>query len=334
MRVLSARLMAGVTKVRSRKTAGALQQRPSARGFAAAFARRIQERICAMAMEIPTTAVKPGAYANFDKGVAAQKRQANVIPPSGGGVLDQRTRAVLAVGLVLVGVLVIVLFGVLDARVAGKTDGADKVFTSVVGLVGAWVSTILVFYFSRENFQAAEKAVNQAISTGLQVAQAGSAAAGSTVGAAMTPLERVRSIDLDAEPTVLVKRDLCSKLDELTTRIPVTVGGVAKYVIHDASIFRFIADRALHKHPQPIEQATLEDFLTYKFEQGENSGHTVKDIVGRFVTLPVSATLVDARAELLKSRGCQDVVCTQNGRPTEKMLGLLTNDDIAKIVEG
>jgi hypothetical protein len=296
-----------------------------------------------MAMEIPTTAVKPGAYANFDRGVAAQKRQADEIQPSGGGVSDQRTRAVLAVGLVLVGVLVIVLFGVLAAMTKGKLDGADKVFTSVVGLVGAWVSTILVFYFSRENIQAsreniqaAQKAVNQALSTGIQVAQANSAAAGSTVGAAMTPLERIRSLALDNRLESDVRlRELCDMLDDaITTRIPVTVGGVAKYVIHDASLFRFAADRTAEHPPTPVEDVTLDKFLTHEFKRGENSGHKVKEIVGRFVTLPVSATLADARAELLKSRGSQDVVCTQNGRPTEKMLGLLTNDDIAKIVDG
>jgi hypothetical protein len=121
---------------------------------------------------------------------------------------------------------------------------------------------------------------------------------------------------------------------EISTRIPVTTGGVAKYVIHDASLFRFIADRTRANQPATLEHATLEDFLNHEFERGENSGKTVREIVGRFVTLPVSATLADARAALLQSIGSQDVVCTQNGRSTEKMLGLLTNDDISKIVQG
>lgn len=278
--------------------------------------------------------MNPSALTTHEASAATQARQASDVAQAAGGISDQKTRAWLAFFFVVAGLSVIAIFGALDEQNPPQTN-ADKVFTSLLGIVGAWVSTILVFYFSRENFQAAQKAVNQAVTTGIQAAQAGSAAAGSTVGAAMTSLDKLRSLALDnRDESAIPLCEICNLFDEITTRIPIISDGVAKYVIHDTSLFRFIADRTINNQPVDPTTATLKDFLDHKFKNGDIPGKTVREVVGRFVTLPDSSTLADARAALLQSNGAQDVVCTQNGRPTEKMLGLLTNDDISKIIQG
>jgi CBS domain-containing protein len=49
-----------------------------------------------------------------------------------------------------------------------------------------------------------------------------------------------------------------------------------------------------------------------------------------FVAVPRTATMADARMELSKAADCKDVFVTDNGQKTGRVLGWLTNSDLAR----
>jgi hypothetical protein len=215
---------------------------------------------------------------------------------------------------------------------------AETVFTAVLGVAGTWVSTILVFYFTKENFQAAQTAVNAAVGATVQAAQASSTGrTDSTLSAAMTPLEKLQKIELSGAnaETSLPLGTLCKIVSSQDVRVPVLVDGVAKYIVHGASVFRFMADRALDKNPVVLDgstaNTTFKEMTDYKLKNGPNQGKTYGDVLSTFVLLPVTGVLSTAKSELMKTAGAQDVVVTQTGALGEKMLGMITSDDLAQI---
>jgi len=68
------------------------------------------------------------------------------------------TRFFLAVGLTAVSVCgVIALSWVIIVRNSGEKQISMQVLTTVLPLIGTWVGTVMAYYFSRENFEAASR---------------------------------------------------------------------------------------------------------------------------------------------------------------------------------
>jgi hypothetical protein len=78
---------------------------------------------------------------------------------------DQTMRGLLALTLVLGGITAIVLTAYIDLY--SSSTQANSVFTAVLGVAGTWVSTVIVFYASRENFQAAQTVMASAVDSSL-----------------------------------------------------------------------------------------------------------------------------------------------------------------------
>lgn len=202
----------------------------------------------------------------------------------------------------------------------------DKVLTVIVGLAGTWVSTVLVFYFSKENFQAAQNAMANVVAT----AQRSNLAA-TAVRTVMINRNSIKDVKIPSgqDETGVPFKTLCDKLKaESVTRIPIFIGDVVKYVIYDASIYRFLSDRQIAGQPVDVATATLADLLAHPID-----GQTVKAIVARMAFVPVTATLEDAKAALSSGSGSsvRDVFVTKSGAPTEPVEGWLTDIDIARI---
>src|SRR5262249_1611345 len=71
-------------------------------------------------------------------------------------------RNILALAVLIASVTGISLLSITIIWKSGNTEESAKtVLTSVLPLLGSWVGTILAFYFSKENFEAATRSVTE-----------------------------------------------------------------------------------------------------------------------------------------------------------------------------
>ena len=193
-------------------------------------------------------------------------------------------------------------------------------------LFGTWVGTILTFYFTRENFKEANEAVNRIVdrlTPEQRLAQ-------TPVRQAMKPRGSIKAFQLkegEDEKAILVG-DLTALVGEGYSRVLIfTPCGTIKYVIHESTLNRFIADQSrlaeAGQAPAGNSTATLIELLSH-----QAGDQTIGEIVKRFVFVKEDATLADARAAMLAVKGCEEVFVTKNGKSDEPVLGWLTNSDI------
>jgi hypothetical protein len=232
---------------------------------------------------------------------------------------------VLALLLVAISAIAIALVAWAAIDKSGNAE-ADKVFTAVLGIIGTWVGTILAFYFSKENFQAAQNAMVTAVAT----ASKPNVAAAVAVRAVMINRNSIKDVKIGDgadERSVLIKTLIEKFKAESITRIPVFRNDVVLYSIYDASIFRFLSERQIAGQPIDMAAATLADFLAHPL----GDGTTFKSVVTVMAFTAVTGTLEDAKAALASGSGARDVFVTKSGLSTEPVLGWLTDIDIAKI---
>lgn len=210
-------------------------------------------------------------------------------------------------------------------------DNTLGVFHALLPVLGTWVGTVLAFYFSRENFVTAaattQKLVGQLSDQKLQQAGARSV---------MIPFTRIMGLNMtkdmtEADITVESLRDMIKPHGArvpLLTRVPIfTHDRLVKYVIHQSTIYEFLAQQYLAKKtetakaPTEEKKATLKDLIEHNDFREETQ---------RFAFVPAYASLADAKAAMEKVDGCMDVFVTQNGGSNEPVLGWISNVEIAR----
>jgi len=195
------------------------------------------------------------------------------------------------------------------------------VFASIIPLFGAWVGTVLAFYFGREQFEAATRSVQETIRS-------------------LSPEERLRQIavadsmiprgemavlrlESDADEDRIKVADLRSKFGlqkvggkEIdVSRLPILKKDDSVLcVVHRSLVDSFVANPNAPAD-QP-DSKTLKEFLAAK---------DVAEKSACFDVLPRTATLSDAKAAMLAKTGCQDVFITATGKAAEAVLGWVTN---------
>jgi len=225
------------------------------------------------------------------------------------------TRFWLAIGLTGVSVLgVIVLSGITIWRSpVTDTELPMRVMTTVLPLIGTWVGTVLAYYFSKENFEAATR------STAELVRQ-------------LTPLERLKSIpvrqkmiaikdvffkSLPADEKMLLV-DIVDEMEKRKkgNRLPVLSDkSYPLYVLHRSTLDQYLAKEA--RAGRDVKTLTLLALLN-------DAG--MKDFLSTsFVTVKEDASLAEAKEVMEGKANCQDVFVTKAGGKDEEVRGLITN---------
>jgi hypothetical protein len=118
-----------------------------------------------------------------------------------------------------------------------------EVFNVLAPLFGTWWGTILTFYFTRENFKEANEAVNRIVDR-LTPEQS---LAETPVRQVMKPRGSIKARQLkegEDENAILIG-DLTALVGEGYSRVLIfTPRDAIKYVIHESTLNRFIADRS------------------------------------------------------------------------------------------
>jgi hypothetical protein len=122
--------------------------------------------------------------------------------------------------------------------------------------------------------------------------------------------------------------DLHKLLKGVVTRIPILNDkGAVKYIIHQSMLYKFISEKSIESMkvggpPFNVGTSSLEDFLQFP-EMGELVEKSIAFVSAK-------ATLGDAKTAMEKTKNCQDVFVTENGKSEEPIIGWLPNTEISK----
>jgi hypothetical protein len=233
---------------------------------------------------------------------------------SRGGIGYRNWLALLVLGFSIFSVTLLAVIVMLLHR-----DQAQNVMSSVLPLLGSWVGTILAYYFSKENFEAATKSVSE-------------------LAKQITPQEKLRSTpvkdkmikrgSMHIQPVTTTETDEQLMLADILNRLVEAKKGQRipflnerdnpLYVIHRSSIDRFLTDKfASSSPPTDIKTLTLRELLDALGlkDRGDKTFAVVKE----------DATLADAKAAMESIPGCQDVFITKSGTMSEPVVGWITN---------
>jgi hypothetical protein len=230
------------------------------------------------------------------------------------------------VAILAMATLIIVVAGVNAIRVPEKEqrdqffDMAKYVLGVLLPVIGAWVGTVLAFYFGQVNFEAASKSAANLVRqlSPREKLQAEAA------GKAMMKINEVTAFKIPSDKTEadITIRELIDDGFEKDKsrprqRLPILDdAGRGKYVLHRSTIDAFIAP---NKRPPDVDESTLS--LKDLLEDSKVKAY----IVNSFLPLAPDATLADAKDLLDKNPQCLDILVTQDGSKNGMVAGWITN---------
>lgn len=245
-----------------------------------------------------------------------------------GGGLAQTARTAIAkwvIGGATGGLIALAIAMIWMATGDQKGEAAERVFIMLVPLLGTWVGTVLAYYFSGENFDRASESMSKLVERATE-----ERLRGISVKQAMIPRGTMKVVTLPASEdgsSVNLKTELIDKFVDPVTRVPVLdENGVARFIIHQSLVFKFVTKKSLEAVAQgtTFDAATqsLKDFLEYE---------DMRDVVSStFVFVPLDGTLADTKKAMEAVNKCQDVFVTDDGSATKPLRGWLTNVDITR----
>jgi hypothetical protein len=199
-------------------------------------------------------------------------------------------------------------------------DIAKYVLGVLLPVIGAWVGTVLAFYFGQGNFEAASRSAANLVRqlSPREKLQAEAA------GKAMMKINEVTTFKIppdktEADITIrkLIDEGFEKDKSHARQRLPVIdAEGRGKYVLHRSTIDAFVAPK---KRPPDVDESTLS--LKDLLEDAK-----VKDyILNSFLPLDPEATLADAKDLLDKNSQCLDILVTKDGTKNGTVAGWITN---------
>jgi len=194
-----------------------------------------------------------------------------------------------------------------------------NVFNMILPVAASWIGTILAFYFGKQNFESANKQVREMMQqTSPEQRKA------TPVTTIMKPFADMAQYKLQtgqSEKDVVI-RDMQKLLEGKVNRLPIVdINGVVKYMIHEASIDKYVAKTG-------EETDTLDVFLQKAKEKGFEFG-----LNQAFVVVKESATLLEANAKMEEYPFVRDVFVTRGGTPQEPYIGWISNVRLIKFME-
>jgi len=196
-------------------------------------------------------------------------------------------------------------------------------------IIGTWMGTILAYYFSRENFESANRSMQQTINKLTSEEKLKSTKA-TSVMIPLSGIEHPFKGDKTAD-NITIKELLDFLNEKKRNRIVVMdSNNIVSKVIHRSVINSFISDQVLNNKQtsEAVEQLKIADM-----EKSDKPD--VKNVLQNGVAfVPQDATLFDAQQKMIANKDCQDVFITPTGSSTEAVIGWVTNSivtDNAKV---
>ncbi|MEF9944011.1 MAG: hypothetical protein RR101_04170 [Burkholderiaceae bacterium] len=203
-----------------------------------------------------------------------------------------------------------------------RVSGVKDVLALLLPVIGAWVGTVLAFYFGRENYLAASRSTEAILALTLEQKLEKTKAS-----EAMRPIDKIVALrTADADAAIKLKDRLLDLMSDEKSRLPVlNPQGVARYIVHRSAIDRFIATRAIAgATPEAIAALTLADLVA----QPE-----IKSVVTAFGVVSPDDSLALVKQKLDADPKCQDVFVTEGGARDQPIRGWLTNNAMLELAK-
>ncbi|MBE0010966.1 MULTISPECIES: hypothetical protein [unclassified Arthrobacter] len=239
---------------------------------------------------------------------------------------DVETRSKIALWVCLAGVTGIAAISIVLLTLSTNADRpkmARLVFASVLPLLGTWIGTIFALYFAKDNLQAANNATLKTLEL------SGTFTPQTKIKDVMTPLRRIDPLRHVTDKASADAFTLVSLYEAMqgskNSRIPIlTQNDVVVMVIHEPDIDKYAQIKGT-----PAKDLKVTDTLGSL----RNENAELKRAVETFVAVAGAASVGEARDEMNKELGCKDVFVTDNGKVSGKVIGWLTNSDLARIAD-
>ena len=229
------------------------------------------------------------------------------------------SRNILAIGITglsVIGVLTLAIILIVTTDKTKMDETTRTVLTAVLPLFGTWVGTVLAYYFSKDNFEAATRSVSE-MSRQLTAREKLESI---PVREKMVPKDKIFFKKLPADKIVLTK--LLEEIDQNKkgSRVPIlNDSDWPEYIIHRSAIDKFIADKARTGTPAAeLNGLTLQNLL-------DDDAKLKNLFETSFTTVKETSNLAIAKDMMDNTPNCQDVFITKGGKRNEEVLGWITN---------
>lgn len=240
--------------------------------------------------------------------------------------VGENRRYRLAVAVLIIsgtGILLTSIFSLTYATEGEREKIASSTFNALLPLFGTWVGTVLAFYFSSQNLEAASRSFENVVKQ-------------------LTPTERLRGTNVrvsmikkdkmvvavagagaDGNKSIDLKRDILDKMSEEISRIPVlNSDGSGRYMIRGAELYAALNAAQINIKSLETGQRSLQDLF--------NSNPNLESVAKRsFRVVSADATLSEAKSTMEADPRCKDIFVTEHGDPGEPVMGWLTDTLIA-----
>jgi len=240
------------------------------------------------------------------------------------------------IGLITIGlsgIILIVLIIVSGFHITAATPvftNIKELFAILLPVIGTWVGTVLAYYFSKENFEAASRSVSELVG---KVTSTDEKLQELKVTDIMLQTKDFTSMMVDnydayQKTKILDLHSLMVKTN--SERIPFLQKDLKFiFLIYRLTVERFMlgyksgAGTIKLKDAAKIEDKdlTIKDMFDSDFQLTKDI--SALNIDGIF--LPETATLAQARQKMQDNTICQDVFITKTGSKDEAVLGWITN---------
>ena len=235
-------------------------------------------------------------------------------------------RNFIAILMTLIVVSATVVVAIIAISKGDKLEGVDFIAKTLLPLWGTWIGTILAFYFSRENFEAASKSYQNIIKS----LTPDEKMAAMKVNDVMIPVDRIVFLIYPDDKDKKLMDDILKdgRFQAYNRYAVLNTNHTVYKMIHRSMVDRFISEQVVSgKTPDEIKLLTLNDLLNTTLDEIKNT------LENSFQIIKKSSTLLEAKQSMDEKKECLDVFVTENGSKDEPVLGLVTNNLILEKIK-
>ena len=235
---------------------------------------------------------------------------------------------------VILGILIVNTFNIISST-KDQFSSIKEVFGILLPVIGTWVGTIMAYYFSKENFEAASQNVSDLVK---HVTSTEEKLREVKVTEVMTSPENFPYKTIDKsnkiEESDIKILELIFLMDNANSeRYPILEKDTLKFIFlfYRSTLERFMIG---YQHStiglKDKLRAIKPDDLTIKnmFESNYQLIKDVNELTKKKIFLSINATSEEARQMMQDNTLCQDIFVTKTGNRNEKVEGWITDKNI------
>jgi hypothetical protein len=278
--------------------------------------------------------------------MAENKANLNVSSTNQNDISKISFRDIIAIGMICLSVGLLIVLSIISLNIIhtkgqpANFEDIQKLFGMLLPLLGTWVGTVLAYYFSKDNFIAANQSVHDLVK---QITSTDEKLHEIKVSDVMLKPENftyktVDNRDIFEKSEIQIQELIKLMIDSNSERLPIFEKDSLKFVFlfYRSTLERFqIGCRNGDIKLTDTKKTVKEDDLTVKnmFESTYKLMQDIRELTKKKVFLTVNSTLEEVRALMSDNTLCQDVFITKSGNKDEKVEGWVKDSTVIEKAE-